>query len=253
MTGLPIEEEKGQPQLGIHRERRILKSHGHPRTATGAVTKASTAIRTTTRPRKGELWETRKVCLPYHRGQLSMRPHHRFCLQFSPNDRLSYHREVTVLSTVSRLRPQSVHAPKIISDDPRSGVLVLSYPRLRWATLAQRIGASEFGLDTLRQMKDELCSFIELLYGNGVAYLFREDCVFPVKLASGHWALYLGGWKDANFCPFSDRLDSAQLKERQRKLEKWKAKQLEKIESHFALLRTRATAKSDGEARATEG
>lgn len=104
MTGLLIEEEKVQRRLGIHRERRSLNSHSHPRTGTGTVTKTSTTIRTTTRPRKGELWETRQVCLPYHCGQLIIRPHHRFYRQFSPNDRLSYHREVTVLSTVSRLR-----------------------------------------------------------------------------------------------------------------------------------------------------
>lgn len=112
---------------------------------------------------------------------------------------------------------------------------MLSYPRLHWATLRQRVEDSALDHDTLLKIKQELRSNIELLYEHGVAYRFKEDCVFPVKKTSGGWVLYLGGWKDASFFPFSEKAN----------LQKKMKEQLEKIEDHFKLLCTPVSAASD--------
>lgn len=158
--------------------------------------------------------------------------------KFSPDDISSFYHEASALKTVSRLPPLRDHAPKVIKADPLSGVLVLSYPRLHWAPLLQRVEASAFGLETLLELKLKLCSYIEVLYRNGVAYRVKQDCVYPVKKASGKWALYLGGWQDVGFYPHRSQLKSARLKE-------LKTEQLDGIERFFALLCTRATATAE--------
>lgn len=113
-------------------------------------------------------------------------------------------------------------------------MLVLSYPRLHWTTLGQRVTDSVLDVETLLGMKKELVSNIELLYEHGVAYNIKENCVFPVKKASGGWVLYLGGWADASFYPFSGSDE----------LERRKTEQLKRIEDHFELLCARASATS---------
>lgn len=140
-----------------------------------------------------------------------------------------------MLYQVSQLRSLTIHTPKIVAADSRSRVLVLSYPRLYWTTLRQRVEDSELDLATLLKMKQELRSNIELLYEHGVAYRFKEDCVFPIRKTSGGWVLYLGGWRDASFYPFSETTE----------LQKQKAEQLERIEDHFKLLCAPASAARD--------
>jgi hypothetical protein len=90
----------------------------------------------------------------------------------------------------------------------------------------QRVEASAFGLDTLLELKLKLCSYIELLYRNGVAFRVKQDYVYPVKKASGKWTLYLGGWQDVGFYPQS-QWKSARLKE-------LRTGQLDRIERFFA-------------------
>ncbi|QKX53253.1 uncharacterized protein TRUGW13939_00329 [Talaromyces rugulosus] len=152
----------------------------------------------------------------------------------SLDDLSSFYNEAFALKRVSRLPLLRDHAPKVIKADPLSGILVLGYPRLHWAPLLQRVEASAFGLETLLELKLKLCSYIGVLYRNGVVYRVKQDCVYPVKRASGKWTLYLGGWQDVGFYPQS-QWKSAALKE-------LKTEQLDRIESFFALLCTRATA-----------
>ncbi|KAJ6003567.1 hypothetical protein N7522_006259 [Penicillium canescens] len=182
--------------------------------ATGAITKAYISVQKTAQPIKGKRWETCK---------------------FDPSDHLSFDREFSVLYQVSQLRSLTIHTPKIVQADSRSRVLVLSYPRLHWATLQQRVEDSALDLDTLLKIKQELRSNIELLYKHGIAYRFKKDCVFPVRKASGGWALYLGGWRDASFFPFPETAE----------LQKKLTEQLVKMDQHFKLLWTSVSATSN--------
>ncbi|KAK3933454.1 hypothetical protein QBC46DRAFT_359629 [Diplogelasinospora grovesii] len=188
------------------------------RDTTGAITKASTRkskpTRAAARVREGEKLVVRK---------------------FDPDDLSSFRREFSVLSAVSQLAPLVGHAPRLIEADSSSGVLILSYPSVHWTTLSQRVEDSCLDLDTLLEMKGKLHSYVELLYCHGVAYRFKQDCVFVIKKASGRWALYLGGWRNAELCATPSQLRSTEW-------EKQKAKELDEIDRLFALLCARVGA-----------
>jgi hypothetical protein len=64
-------------------------------------------------------------------------------------------------------------------------------------------------------MQGALQDYIRLLYSKGVAYQVKPEYMCPVRMESGRWKLYLGGWMEAEFDPNKTRVHSAEWKTRE--------------------------------------
>ncbi|KAJ5158532.1 uncharacterized protein N7500_008183 [Penicillium coprophilum] len=131
--------------------------------------------------------------------------------EFDPDSFAALRREYSVLSIISRITSPIGH-PRIIRADFKSGVLVVSSPKVFWRPLWQRVKEPVLDLDSLLQMKRELVDYIRLLYAQGVEYKVKPNRLFPIRKSAGGWLLYLGGWVDTDFCSTPDRIQSNEWK-----------------------------------------
>lgn len=83
-------------------------------------------------------------------------------------------------------------------------------------------------------MQGALQDYIGLLYSKGVAYQVKPEYMCPVRMESGRWKLYLGGWMEAEFDPNKTRVQSAEWKTRE-------ATQGDEIQRIFAEARAAVT------------
>jgi hypothetical protein len=65
------------------------------------------------------------------------------------------------------------------------------------------------------EMQQALQNYIRELYSKGIAYQVKPEYLCPVKMESGRWKLYLGGWMEAGFDPDQSQLQPVEWKRRE--------------------------------------
>ncbi|KAJ5115587.1 hypothetical protein N7526_011468 [Penicillium atrosanguineum] len=139
-------------------------------------------------------------------------------------------REYHVLKAVCEIRSKLVDHPRVSKLDSAGKVYWIKSPRLQFVPLLRRVKDWALDLDSLLKMQQDLLHYINLLYSKGVAYQVKSEYMCPVKMESGHWKLYLGGWMETEFDPYENQLRPAEWK-------KQEATQCDQIERIFAVAR----------------
>lgn len=133
------------------------------------------------------------------------------------------------MKTVNTIPALTNHAPQLVNDNRTSGILMLRAPSIRRVPTLDQLEAGKLDLEQMLGLKQRLREYVRLLYRHGVAYQVKHDSMFAAQKVTYHWAWYLGGWWDADFCSDPCQLESSW----------WNAKeteQLDEIERLFELL-----------------
>lgn len=81
--------------------------------------------------------------------------------------------------------------------------------------LLLRVKAQDLDLDSLLELQRALQDYTKLLYKKGVAYQIKPEYLCPIKMAHGHWKLYLGGWMEADFSSDESQAQSEEWQKRE--------------------------------------
>jgi nucleoside-specific outer membrane channel protein Tsx len=81
--------------------------------------------------------------------------------------------------------------------------------------LLLRVKAQDLDLGSLLELQRALQDYTKLLSKKGAAYQIKPEYLCPIKMAHGHWKLYLGGWMEADFSSDESQAQSEEWQKRE--------------------------------------